>query len=374
MDALARLSDAVAALCEARTIDEVKHIIDIAVAAQEYARRAKLGREAEMYGAEIALRAEHRLGEILRVTERDKGLRGQLAGREPGGVPLLALPGGKRQKNTANREKGLTKEDLPFKLSARSQRLAAIPVAELERVIARARDPVDLSPRRIAAQIVRDTRATELAADLERAQADLSEKASASLEAVCDLRVCSCAELFRSGITPDAVITDPPYPKEFLPCFSELAEAARAAPLVAVMVGQTYLPEVLRRLCEHLTYRWTLAYLTPGGQAVQQWQAQVNTAWKPVLLFGEAKRWLGDVAKSATNDNDKRFHDWGQSTSGMADLTSRLTKPGDLVCDPFLGGGTMAVACLALGRRFVGCDIDATAVEKAKGRVAGCLL
>ena len=371
MDALARLSDAVAALCEARTIDEVKHIIDIAVAAQEYARRAKLGREAEMYGAEIALRAEHRLGEILRVSEKATGLRGQLVGGTGRGKPILAVEPYDRQENTA---KTLAEYDLSKDLSSRSQRLATIPVAELERVIARARDPVDLSPRRIAAQIVRDTSAKERAAALVKAQADLSEEASASLDAVCDLRVCSCAELFRSGITPDAVITDPPYPKEFLPCFSELAEAARAVPIVAVMVGQTYLPEVLRRLCEHLTYRWTLAYLTPGGQAVQQWQAQINTAWKPVLLFGEANRWLGDVAKSATNDNDKRFHDWGQSTSGMADLTSRLTKPGALVCDPFLGGGTTAVACLALGRRFVGCDIDATAVEKAKGRVAGCLL
>jgi len=135
------------------------------------------------------------------------------------------------------------------------------------------------------------------------------------------------------------------------------------------MSGQTYLPEVMRRLCEHLHYRWTLAYLTPGGQAVQQWKAKVNTAWKPVLLFGEAVEWFGDVAVSKPNDNDKRFHDWGQSESGMADLVERLSKPGQLVCDPFLGGGTTAVVALALGRRFVGCDISSRNVEKAKARV-----
>lgn len=54
------------------------------------------------------------------------------------------------------------------------------------------------------------------------------------------------------------------------------------------------------------------------------------------------------------------------SESGMRDLIERLTKPGDLVCDPFLGGGTTAVACLSLGRRFVGCDINADAVAAAK--------
>jgi DNA modification methylase len=53
----------------------------------------------------------------------------------------------------------------------------------------------------------------------------------------------------------------------------------------------------------------------------------------------------------------------------MVDLVRRLTKPGQLVCDPFLGAGTTAVAALKLGRRFVGCDIDAEAVEQARKRV-----
>ena len=188
---------------------------------------------------------------------------------------------------------------------------------------------------------------------------------------MCDIRVCSCGELFASGIKPDAVITDPPYPKEYLHLFNGLAEscAAAAVHLVAVMSGQTYLPEVMQMLCKHLKYRWALAYLTPGGQAVQQFPVKVNCFWKPVLLFGEAVDWIGDVCKSQTNDNDKRFHDWGQSESGMSDLIERLTKPGDLICDPFLGGGTTAVVSLALGRKFVGCDIDAACVEKAKQRV-----
>lgn len=207
--------------------------------------------------------------------------------------------------------------------------------------------------------------------DLAYAQKQVDEEKQRRIESVCDLRVCSCRELFASGIKPDAVITDPPYPKEFLPVFSELAEGCKSVgvPLVAVMSGQSYLPDVMQRLCEHLRYRWTLAYMTPGGQAAQQWQAKVNTAWKPVILFGAAIEWFGDVAISKANDNDKRFHGWGQSESGMADLVERLTKPGQLICDPFLGGGTTAVVSLALGRRFVGCDIDSNHVEQARLRV-----
>lgn len=208
--------------------------------------------------------------------------------------------------------------------------------------------------------------------ELAHAQATLSQAERDDLASVCDLRVCSCQDLFASGIMPDAVITDPPYGEEFLPLFTELALACRQVPLVAVMVGQSYLPETLQRLCEHLSYRWTLAYLLPGGQAVQQFPRKVNTSWKPVLLFGQSDRWFGDVAVSATNDNDKRFHCWGQSESGMMDLVDRLTIPGQLVCDPFLGGGTTAVVARVLGRRFVGCDIDSSVVDIVQGRLAAC--
>jgi site-specific DNA-methyltransferase (adenine-specific) len=221
------------------------------------------------------------------------------------------------------------------------------------------------------AKAEKEIRAEASRTALEKAQKSISEKTRRGIESVCDLRVCSCRDLLTSGIKPDAVITDPPYPQEFLPVFSELAESCALAkvPLVAVMSGQSYLPEVMRRLCEHLTYRWTLAYLTPGGQAVQQWQAKVNTTWKPVLLFGKATEWFGDVATSKVNDNDKRFHGWGQSESGMADLVERLTKPGQLICDPFMGGGTTAIVALAFGRRFVGCDTDEKHVKTARQRI-----
>ena len=218
---------------------------------------------------------------------------------------------------------------------------------------------------------IREINARQEIQALGDAQAEVTTAQRQSLASVCDLRVCSCRELFASGIKPDAVITDPPYPEKFLPVFSELAESCALAdvPLVAVMSGQSYLAEVMQRLCAHLTYRWTLAYLLPGGQAVQAWPAKVNTFWKPVLLFGQATEWIGDVARSKPNDNDKRFHEWGQSESGMVDLVDRLTKPGQLVCDPFLGGGTTAVAALAIGRRFVGCDTDAACVEMTRSRV-----
>jgi site-specific DNA-methyltransferase (adenine-specific) len=46
-----------------------------------------------------------------------------------------------------------------------------------------------------------------------------------------------------------------------------------------------------------------------------------------------------------------------------------VAEPGELVCDPFLGGGTTALAALSQGRNFVGADIDPSAIETAQGRL-----
>lgn len=229
-----------------------------------------------------------------------------------------------------------------------------------------------------AAVLAADEKVRARAAEVKRKQALAEKRAAESrdapsrlIEIAPDLRHCSCSELLSSGVKPDVIITDPPYPREFLHVYSELAEAAKDVPLVAVMVGHVYLPEVLERMSKHLKYRWVMAYLTPGGQSAQQFSQKVNTFWKPVLIFGEAVEWIGDVVKSDVNDNDKQHHHWGQSESGMADLIKRLSKPGQLVCDPFLGGGTTAVVSIDMGRKFVGCDVDPGCVEKTRLRIYG---
>ncbi|MCL2745447.1 MAG: hypothetical protein FWE67_16525 [Planctomycetaceae bacterium] len=174
----------------------------------------------------------------------------------------------------------------------------------------------------------------------------------------------------------DFIFTDPPYPKEYLHVYNDLARfaghALKDGGSLLCMVGQSYLPEVLTRLhTELLHYHWTLAYLTPGGQAAQLWERKVNTFWKPVLWFikgGKPSSWISDVVKSSVNDNDKQHHRWGQSESGMFDLMDRFVVPNQTICDPFLGGGTTGIAALKLKCRFIGLDADPETIVKSQGR------
>ncbi len=194
----------------------------------------------------------------------------------------------------------------------------------------------------------------------------------------CNLFNCNLVDAEIPADSIDWIVTDPPYPKEFVALYADLAKMAhqwlKPGGSLLAMAGEHHLPEVLTALTSAgLVYQWTLAYLTPGGQAVQIFPKRVNTFWKPVLWLvkGEYQgSWIGDVVTSKVNDNDKRFHDWGQSESGFADLIERFAKVGDAICDPFMGGGTTGVVALARGMKFFGVEKDAEIFNLTKSRLS----
>lgn len=182
--------------------------------------------------------------------------------------------------------------------------------------------------------------------------------------------------------TVDAIITDPPYPREFDELWEPLAQLARRllkpSGVLAVMCGTRLdlIDHARFMLDKHMRRRHIGVYLTPG----QRWRDQVERVaigWKPIFIYSHPdvdvsdRKWINDdvFTSSGAREQDTRFHHWGQNESGIADLIRGLTEPGQLVVDPFLGGGTAAVVCRDLGRRFLGCDVDAAAVSTSRERV-----
>lgn len=53
----------------------------------------------------------------------------------------------------------------------------------------------------------------------------------------------------------------------------------------------------------------------------------------------------------------------------MLELVKLFTDPGDIVLDPFCGSGTTGVACIRLGRRFIGVEKDAKYAAVAQERL-----
>ncbi len=52
------------------------------------------------------------------------------------------------------------------------------------------------------------------------------------------------------------------------------------------------------------------------------------------------------------------------------DLVRDFTNPGDTIVDPFMGTGAIGVAALALGRRYIGIEMDPAFFEAARERIA----
>lgn len=123
------LQRASTALAEARTIQQTKKILDVAAAAEVYARRQHLGEEIADQATAIKVEALRKLGEMLRAAPKAKGTAGtgdaNVGRGTTGGVkaspPVEGPP--------TLTELGLTKRE-----SAVAQKLAALPEEAFEQV------------------------------------------------------------------------------------------------------------------------------------------------------------------------------------------------------------------------------------------------
>jgi hypothetical protein len=169
-------------------------------------------------------------------------------------------------------------------------------------------------------------------------------------------------------------LTDPPYAEVEL--YGRLAElaAAKLKPggLCLAYAEPGRLIEVLDAMREHLDYWWTFA--VPHVD-VPRYVANrhIQNKWKAVVAFGRGfvpppPDWLGDFIEGG--GRDKRFHTWGQPESESRYLVTRLTEAGDLVVDPFCGGGTVPAVCKVLGRRWLATEINKETVAIARKRLA----
>lgn len=79
--------------------------------------------------------------------------------------------------------------------------------------------------------------------------------------------------------------------------------------------------------------------------------------------------WNGMIRANIDVEKEERYHPTQKPIEVIRQLIKNHSKPGDLICDPFMGSGTTAVACNQLGRRFIGFEISAEYCEIAKRRL-----
>lgn len=169
----------------------------------------------------------------------------------------------------------------------------------------------------------------------------------------------------------DCIITDPPYPKEFLECWSKLSRFAKRVlkpnGFCIAYSGQMHLPEVMKRMNEHLDYYWTFAVYHEGQTQIVN-GVNLICRWKPVLIFQNKKKKLNNTFQDyfISEQREKQGHDWQQSKSGVGYLIEMFTKPNDLILEPFAGSGTTIKAAIEKGRRIKAAEIEVDTYNIAK--------
>lgn len=206
----------------------------------------------------------------------------------------------------------------------------------------------------------------------------------------------------------DHVVTDPPYEafiyknmrtnaghgrrKDGTP-YSNRKALETSNALAALRIGEIdrILPECathFARICQ----RWCLVFsndeathvwrelLTKGGLEYIRTGVWVKTDPMPQISADRPgqghetytlchpkgkKRWNGggrsaDYKCGTAKGRHRPDHPCPKPLRLMEQIVLDYTQPGDLVCDPFSGSGTTAVACVKLGRRFIGWEIDRT--------------
>jgi hypothetical protein len=166
--ALSFYDTAAKALVEAKRLDEVKDIADKATALKEYARRAN-DREMEIDAAELRIRAERRLGEMLKKTPLNKGggdVRAKaVAKAENTGSPSepVKLPPGYVPKWNEPALPTLEEIGIDKKLSMRSQKIASISERAMEARLATWRQDAERGAERVTVNIMKQpTRKTRV--------------------------------------------------------------------------------------------------------------------------------------------------------------------------------------------------------------------
>lgn len=159
MSNLIKYEAACRALSECKAVDEVKAWADKAAAMQAYGRMAK-DKTLEIDAAEIRIRAERRLGEMLAAQKAEGGLSRGAAGlginQHTKEVPSqqTSTPKSENEVHSSDtRAPKLSDAGISYDLSSRAQKLAAVPEAEFEAEVSHWRERVSEEGKRVSARL-----------------------------------------------------------------------------------------------------------------------------------------------------------------------------------------------------------------------------
>lgn len=79
------------------------------------------------------------------------------------------------------------------------------------------------------------------------------------------------------------------------------------------------------------------------------------------------------IGISAHIASEIKVHPTQKPETLLTALVNLVSRPGQIVCDPYAGSGTTAAACVLSGRNFIGMELDKQQYKNMKARIRRCL-
>jgi site-specific DNA-methyltransferase (adenine-specific) len=99
-------------------------------------------------------------------------------------------------------------------------------------------------------------------------------------------------------------------------------------------------------------------------------QAEMELAWTNCIRRPRVFRHLWVGAFRDSESGVPNVHPTQKPVALMRWCVLLVTQPGDTVFDPYMGSGSLGVACMQLGRNYIGCEIKQSYYAAAQQRIA----
>ena len=190
-----------------------------------------------------------------------------------------------------------------------------------------------------------------------------------------------CLEILPTLPKVDALIVDPPFgigfsyashddrPSGYIEWLWPIIERCEALCTDAAPVFVWQSGTNMRKLAEWFPREWRL--FVAAKNFVQMRPTAMQWSFDPVLCWwaGGGKPWSEGTANRdfviantaplvASPTNIERGHPCPRPVDLMRHIIGQWVRPDSLCLDPFMGSGTTGVACMQLGRKFIGIEIE----------------
>lgn len=192
----------------------------------------------------------------------------------------------------------------------------------------------------------------------------------------CTLYLGDCRDILSTLGMVDAVVTDPPYG---LGKKSGTIGAKRGKNLyVNSDDDPSVITEVVVPVINQCLKISTRMAITPGPRAMMKYPEPTDigiyyqpascgmskwgrATWQPILFYGDDPR-LGktiDMLHYVNTEPPSNFaHPCAKPQRAWQWLVRKASLDNELILDPFMGSGTTGVACVKLGRKFIGIELE----------------